>query len=67
MADPRHPTAPATVLYDPRVNPPPTGGQQLLCINPGGVLILGAWRDGYLAWGYKPKLPDSVRGWDGRS
>lgn len=67
MADPRHPTAPVTEMFDPRVRKPPTGGENLLCINPGGVLIIGPWRPGYLCWGYKPRMPASVRGWDGKS
>jgi hypothetical protein len=59
VADPRHPTAQVTELYDPFLVTPPSG--DLLCINPGGVLIVGPWRVGYLAWGYKPRIPETVK------
>ena len=61
MSDPRHPTNKTWVLFDPLVEEPPNTGEILLCINEGGVLIQSQWRDGYLAWGYKPTIPQSVK------
>ena len=61
MSDPRHPTNDGWFLNDPVEFPPPRGGESLLLINPGGVLIIGPWADGCLAWGRKPKIPDSVK------
>lgn len=60
MADPLNPTAPVTELFDPLLHPPPRGAS-LLLINEGGVLVIGQWYDGALAWGYKPKIPQSVK------
>lgn len=61
MADPKHPTNPDWVMEDPLLNPPPRGGQELLLINAGGVLIKGPWDDSCLAWCYKPVIPLSVK------
>jgi hypothetical protein len=61
MTENKHPTADQTELFDPVLVPPPTGGEHLLCINPGGVLIIGPWRRDYLAWGYKPRIPETVK------
>jgi hypothetical protein len=61
MSDPKHPTAQACELFDPVARKPPGGGQHLLCINPGGTLIVGPWKPGYLAWGFKPRIPVSVK------
>lgn len=47
-------------MFDPAVRPPPRG-QDLLLLNPGGVLVVGPWRDCMLAWLPKPQLPESVR------
>lgn len=55
-----HPTAKLVELFDPLVNPPPSGAS-LLLINNGGVLIVGQWYEGALAWGYKPTIPASVK------
>jgi hypothetical protein len=60
MSDPLHPTESVTTLYDPLLVPPPVG-VSLLLINEGGVLIIGQWYPGALAWGYKPRIPDSVK------
>lgn len=60
MSDPLHPTRPTTTLFDPLEHPPPKG-VELLLINEGGVLIKGQWYEGALAWGYKPRIPDSVK------
>lgn len=60
MSDPLHPTAQVTELYDPAINPPPIG-VNLLLINEGGCLIVGPWYDGAQAWGYKPRIPQSVK------
>lgn len=60
MSDPKHPTAPVTELYDPLVVTPPRG-VNLLLINEGGCLIVGPWYSGAQAWGYKPKMPQTVK------
>lgn len=60
MPENLHPTAQVTELYDPEIHPPPRN-KHLLLINPGGVLIIGFWFDGCLAWGFKPRIPQSVK------
>lgn len=60
MSDPKHPTNPAWELFDPLVNKPPKG-VDLLLINNGGVLVIGKWYIGALAWGRKPGIPQSVK------
>lgn len=60
MADPLHPTNEEWELFDPLVNPPPLG-VSLLVITEGGVLIISNWYNGAIAWGYKPKIPKSVK------
>lgn len=59
MSDPNHPTNPDWVLFDPEIVPPPPG--ELLVITPGGRCIPSPWFEGCLAWGYKPKIPQSVK------
>jgi hypothetical protein len=53
-------TVPLVELFDPLINPPPVGAT-LLVINPGGVLTKSTWYKGALAWGYLPKIPQSVK------
>lgn len=60
MSDPLHPTAQVTELFDPAVHTPPRG-VNLLLINEGGCLIVGPWYEGAKAWGYKPRVPQSVK------
>lgn len=60
MSDPKHPTRSESVLFDPEIHKPPRG-VSLLLINEGGVLITGQWYAGALAWGYKPKIPATVK------
>jgi hypothetical protein len=60
MSDPKHPTNPDWVLFDPLLRPAPKG-ETLLLINEGGVLIQGTWYPGALAWGRKPRIPQSVK------
>lgn len=60
MADPMHPVNPDWVLFDPTEHSPPKG-VNLLLINEGGTLIVGPWYDGARAWGYKPRIPSSVK------
>ena len=60
MTGARHPTNPSWVLFDPQLRAAPIG-ETLLLINEGGTLITGPWHTGCLAWGYKPKIPDSVK------
>lgn len=54
------PTAALTELYDPLVHKAPKGAP-LLVVNPGGVLLCSPWFEGCLAWGYRPKMPQSVK------
>lgn len=60
MTDNLHPTNRDWCLFDPEVHKPPVG-VNLLLINEGGVLIIGPWYKGALAWGYKPIIPASVK------
>lgn len=60
MSDPLHPTNPEWELFDPVEQPPPKG-VMLVLINEGGRLIEGFWYPGAQAWGYKPKIPASVK------
>ena len=60
MSDPLHPTSDEWVMFDPDIDPPPTG-VHLLLLTPGGVLVTGFWNDCFLAWAYKPKVPASVK------
>lgn len=60
MSDPLHPTNINWELFDPRLQEPPRG-VSLLLINEGGSLIIGHWYPGALAWGFKPKIPASVK------
>lgn len=60
MSDPKHPTNQTWELFDPVLKPPPKGAN-LMLINEGGVLIVGPWYKGALAWGYKPSIPQSVK------
>jgi hypothetical protein len=60
MDDLTHPTNKDWQLFDPKINPPPKD-KSLLVINEGGVLIISMWYEGALAWGFKPKIPKSVK------
>lgn len=60
MADPKHPTNAEWELFDPLEYEPPRG-VSLLLINEGGVLVIGQWYEGALAWGYKPGIPETVK------
>ena len=60
MSDPLHPTNPDWILFDPAVNQPPKE-VHLLLVTAGGVLVIGPWHEGCIAWGYKPQLPASVK------
>ena len=55
-----HPTARLVELFDPEIHPPPKGAS-LLLINNGGVLVIGQWYEGAMAWGYKPTIPATVK------
>lgn len=61
MSDPLHPVNDEWVMYDPVEVHPPLGGENLLLLNAGGVLIQGPWHTGCLAWARKPRVPDSVK------
>lgn len=60
MSDPLHPTSQEWTLFDPEIDIPPQN-VNLLLVTEGGVLVTGPWYDGCVAWGYKPKLPESVK------
>ena len=60
LPDPLHPTRQEWELFDPQISPPPRG-VSLLLINEGGVLIVGQWYEGALAWGLKPRIPKTVK------
>lgn len=60
MPDPIHPTNQDWELFDPEIHPPPKG-RSLLLINKGGVLMVGQWDPNCIAWGYKPRIPQSVK------
>jgi len=60
MSDPLHPTTETTELFDPELHPAPRG-VNLLLINEGGCLVVGPWYDGALAWGFKPRIPATVK------
>ena len=60
MSDPKHPTNKKWELYDPDIRPAPRG-KDLLLINEGGTLTIGTWYEGALAWGDKPRIPESVK------
>jgi len=47
-------------LQDPQLNPPPRN-EDLIVVTNGGRLTTGPWRDEYIAWGYFPKLPATVK------
>lgn len=53
-------TAPVTELFDPLERKAPRG-ETLLIITEGNVLIKSQWYDGARAWGYLPKIPQSVK------
>jgi hypothetical protein len=53
-------TAEVTELFDPEIHPPPRG-VMLLVTTPGGCTIKAKWFAGCIAWGYIPKLPESVK------
>lgn len=54
------PTDPSWTLKDPHIEIPPTG-VDLQVVTSGGILTTGPWRDDYIAWGFRPKLPQSVK------
>ena len=53
-------TAPVAELLDPEIHTPPRG-VQLLVVTRGGVIIKAPWAADCIAWGYLPKLPESVK------
>ena len=60
MADPEQLTTDELYFRDPELDPPPRGVNMLL-LNEGGVLIVGQWSEGCLAWCPKPKVPKSLK------
>jgi len=60
MTNDKPTTVYATELYDPLIKPAPKG-EPLLIIQEGGCLIKSQWYDGALAWGYLPKIPQTVK------
>ena len=62
MTEITHPTNPDWTLFDPEERKPDKEGEVLLLVTKGGVLVTGFWNDtDYIAWGYKPKIPESVK------
>lgn len=53
-------TAQVSELLDPEIHPPPRG-VQLLVVTRGGVVIKAPWAADCIAWGYLPKIPESVK------
>ena len=55
-----HPTNPEWILFDPE-EVKPGANEEVLLVNEGGSLKVGKWYEGAIAWGYKPKIPQSVK------
>jgi hypothetical protein len=53
-------TAPVAELLDPEIHPPPKG-VQLLVVTRGGVVIKAPWAADCIAWGYLPRIPETVK------
>ena len=53
-------TAPVAELLDPEIHTPPKG-VQLLVVTKGGVVIKAPWAADCIAWGYLPRIPESVK------
>lgn len=53
-------TQPVCKLQDPLSNPPPAN-VDLVVVTAGGRLTTGPWREDYIAWGYYPQLPATVK------
>lgn len=53
-------TARVAELIDPEEQRPPAG-VKLLVVTRGGVLSIGTWSADCLAWGYLPRIPESVK------
>lgn len=60
MSDPKYPTNGEWVLEDPLIKPAPKG-VNLILVNEGGSLITGQWYEGAIAWGFRPKVPETVK------
>ena len=60
MTNDKPTTVHATELFDPLIKPAPKGAT-LLIIQEGGVLIKSQWYEGAIAWGYLPKIPQTVK------
>ena len=54
------PAADVSELFDPLERKPPTG-VQLLVVTRGGVIIKAPWSSDMIAWGYLPRIPESVK------
>jgi hypothetical protein len=53
-------TAQVSELLDPEMHTPPKG-VQLLVVTRGGVVIKAPWAADCIAWGYLPRIPESVK------
>jgi hypothetical protein len=53
-------TVPVAELLDPLIHTPPRG-VQLLVVTRGGIVIKAPWAPDFIAWGYLPKIPESVK------
>ena len=55
------PTAPATELFDADLFPPPKA-DKLVVYSKYGITTISTFQPGFhLAWGYMPKVPESVK------
>lgn len=60
MSDPDQLTTDQLLFRDPDIEAPPRN-QNMLLLNPGGVLIVGTWTDDCIGWCPKPKIPASIK------
>lgn len=57
-----YPTAESVTLLDAELHNPPTGAKKLLLLTKYGILTIGVFDpDSHVAWGYLPKIPQSVK------
>lgn len=62
MSEHNIPTAETVVLYDASLFPPPANALKLLVHSVYGVTSVGQFDPNFhVAWGYMPKVPDSVK------
>jgi len=58
----KYPTAESVTLLDAKLHNPPAGAKKLLLLTNYGILTIGTFDpDSHAAWGYLPKIPQSVK------